>query len=249
MRRSIDLNADVGEGCPSDFQIVRIVSSVNVACGGHAGDERTMAAAVAEAIRSGVAIGAHPGHEDPLRFGRESVPISPRGLVSLLQRQVDRLHAVVAGLGGTLTHLKPHGALYHQVAADAELADALAAFVVAYHTPLAVVGPPRGELAEAVLGAGVPYLREGFVDRAYRLDGSIAPRDFPGAVIGSAAEAALQATRIAVNGKVATLGGGEVDLACDTLCVHGDTPGAVQIAEAVRGALADAGWAVRAAPG
>lgn len=242
--RTIDLNCDLGEGFPHDAELTALVSSVNVACGGHAGDETTMRSAVRLAAAAGVNVGAHPGYEDREHFGRAEVSLSPREVRELIRRQIDRLHAIARAEGVALRHVKPHGALYHAAARDAAIAGAIIDGID--DESLAVVGPPAGEFITAAARAGRRYLREGFIDRRYRPDGTLVSRGRAGAVLVDAAEAARQATTLAINSRVVDDEGGTLELKVDTLCVHGDGPAACEVLRLARNALQQAG--VRIAP-
>lgn len=225
--RTIDLNADVGEGSGNDAVLIPLVTSASIACGGHAGDDTTMLAAARLAIESGVTIGAHPGHADREHFGRRELPITPNELKALLKRQVDRLHALVAGLGGEVRYLKLHGVLYHQAGRDDALAEAVIDFVTDYHTPLGVLCYRESALGVRSQAEGIASC-EGFPDRLHLADGSLAPRSQPGAVLTDALQIAEQAVRLADR--------------CDSLCLHGDHDGAADYAHAVRRALEEASW-------
>lgn len=230
--KTIDLNADVGEGTPHDAGLIPLITSANIACGGHAGDERAMEAAARLAIDSGVVIGAHPGHEDREHFGRRELPIAPDELMALLERQVNRLHSIVRGLGGEVRYLKLHGALYHQAGREASLARAVIDFVNGFHIPLALLGQAETVLANAAAIGCVEFAREAFADRAYLPDGTLAPRSTPGAMLQDPAAVAQQAVRLAPDG--------------DSLCLHGDDANAVANARAARRALSEATIDVRA---
>ncbi len=231
MNRRIDLNADVGEGS-DDAALYPLVTSVNIACGAHAGDSQTMAAAVALAVKHGCAIGAHPGYADPEHMGRRAVSLSPAEIVALVATQVRTLQRVARDHGTTLHHVKPHGALYNLAAADAATARAVATGVAAVDAGLILVGLAGSESIAAAGACGLQAAAEAFCDRGYRPDGSLIPRDQPGAVVADPEEAAVRAVQLA---------GGAVD----TLCLHSDTPGAVAMARAVRQALEKGGISVR----
>lgn len=230
--RTIDLNADVGEGAPCDAGLIPLVTSANIACGGHAGDDSTMEAAARLAIDHGVAIGAHPGHADREHFGRRELPITPDALRGLLERQVNRLHSVVRGLGGEVRYVKLHGALYHQAGQDAVLAAAVVDFVNGFHVPLALLGQSGTALERAAAAGGVDFVREAFADRAYLPDGSLAPRASGGAVLTDAPTVVAQSVGLAPK--------------CDSLCLHGDEAGVVERASAIRVGLAAEGITLRA---
>ena len=228
----IDMNADLGEGDPYDVELLTIVSSCNVACGGHAGDESSMIATVAAAIANGVAIGAHPAYPDREGFGRRSGFQSGDALLESLLTQIRSLDAIVTRLGAKLTHVKPHGALYNDAVNDRGLADTIAAAMLASGPQLALVGLADSELQHAARRHALDFITEGFVDRAYQENGQLLPRSEPGAVHKSLDLVLPQA--MALVGKV------------DTLCIHGDTPGAAEVARAVRTRLEEQGVTIRA---
>lgn len=244
---SIDINADLGEGDPSDADILRVVSSCNIACGGHAGDKASMRATVAAAIENDVAIGAHPSYPDREGFGRQSRFAAGADLLATLVEQIRSLSAVVSEYGAALHHVKPHGALYNDACADAELADVVANAVVKACDGLFLVGLPCSELQRAAGRRGLPYLAEAFIDRAYLADGRLVPRSEPGAVHRSLSTIKAQAISLARDHSVTSIDGQLVSVPADTLCVHGDTPGAAQAARAVRRALEQQGIEIRVA--
>jgi len=235
--RAIDLNCDAGEGCGPEAELVAWVTSVNVACGLHAGDPVTARRTVELAAAAGVAVGAHPGFPDREGFGRRALALAPREVADLVAYQVGALWGICRAAGVRLCHVKPHGALYHLAARDDGVAEAVVGAVRAVDPSLLVVAPPGSALVAAAARAGLRAVREGFADRAYAPDGSLLPRHEPGAVIASPGQAAEQACRLARSGAV------------DTLCVHGDHPHAAAVARAVRTALEAAGFAVRAPGG
>ncbi|HEX8323511.1 MAG TPA: 5-oxoprolinase subunit PxpA [Tepidisphaeraceae bacterium] len=242
---SIDLNCDLGEGFPDDERLIPLVSSVNVACGGHAGDDATMRNAVCLACRCGVNIGAHPGYEDRDGFGRfeRSWPVAE--ISASFARQLRRLTDITSAEGATLGHVKPHGALYHRASHNAELAAALIESITSLCPLAAVVTPPRSELAVAAQRAGLTAIGEGFADRRYLPDGSLAPRGTTGAVIKDESEAAVQAVRMIRDGLVHSVDGSAVRLRVQTLCVHGDGAHAVALLTFLRAYLANEGIEVR----
>lgn len=239
--RCIDLNADLGEGESTDEALLEIVTSCNVACGGHAGDALSMAATMTAAAAAGVAVGAHPSYPDREGFGRQSGFTAAAGVEKAVKRQLEDLLGVAAVRDIRIGHVKPHGALYNDAARDPALADAIATVVRSIDANLRLVGPPSSQLQFAADRASLAYVAEGFVDRAYRADGSLVPRSEPGAVLTDPAAAARQAAEIAAHGRVTTASGEVVTLEVATLCIHGDTPGAVASAAAVRRALEAAG--------
>ncbi len=228
----IDLNADLGEGDSHDAELLTIVSSCNIACGGHAGDDASMRETVASAISNNVAIGAHPSYPDREGFGRRSAFLVGDELRASLIAQIKKFAAIVKEQGATLVHIKPHGALYNDAVNDRELAGMVAGCVAAAAPGAAFVGLPNSEMQDAASRHSLNFIAEGFIDRAYQDDGQLVPRSEPGAVHKSLELVLPQA--VSLVGKV------------DTLCIHGDTPGAVQAAAAVRDALEKQGVEIRA---
>jgi UPF0271 protein len=247
----IDLNADLGEafgawGMGADVEILPFVTSINVACGFHAGDPRVIERTVAAARRAGAAVGAHPGHLDLRGFGRRTILAEPEEIEADVIYQVGAVAAFAREGGGRLVHVKAHGALYNQAARDERLAGAIARAVARVDHGLILVGLASSEpMRRAAEAAGLRYAAEAFCDRAYDEDGALRPRSRPGSVIAEPEAAAEQAVRIARDGVVRT-GGAEIPVRADTLCLHGDTPRAAEIARAVRAALEAAGVAVLA---
>ncbi len=232
---SVDLNADLGEGESSDVELLEIVTSCNIACGGHAGDASSMRFTVAAALKQQVAIGAHPSYPDRGGFGRRSGFMVGEALQLSLQKQIDSLLEITAGSGAVLQHVKPHGALYSDAARDAGLA-ALVVTATANSVPgAALVGLPGSELQRAAVERGLRFIAEGFIDRAYTADGQLVPRSEPGAVHEQLDVIIKQALEL-----VGTV---------DTLCIHSDTTGAVQAAAAVRRALRNSGVELHAVGG
>lgn len=246
MTLSIDLNADLGEGGDADAAILGVVTSCNVACGGHAGDARTMRDTVAGALRTGVHIGAHPSYPDREHFGRRSRHLGGKPLAAAIAEQIAALQAIAAESGTRLRHVKPHGALYNDAAGDAGLAELFVNAVAALDDALAVVGLAGGALQPAAERAGLAFVAEGFVDRAYVAGGRLAPRGTPGSVYSDVQAMCAQAVSIAVDGVAHVASGEPVSVRAQTLCIHGDTPNAAAAARAVRDALAQAGVLVRA---
>jgi 5-oxoprolinase (ATP-hydrolysing) subunit A len=235
----LDLNADLGEGIGDDDALLAVVTSANVACGFHAGDEATMRAVAATAAARGVAVGAHVAYRDREGFGRRPMSVPPETLAAEVREQIEALEACCRDAGTRVRYVKPHGALYNQAARDAEIADAVCGGVAAVG-PLPVLGLPGGELLRAARDAGLRAVPEGFPDRAYHADGSLAPRDEAGALIEEPAAVAERAVALA-QGTVEGTGGAPVHVTVRSLCVHGDAPQAVAAARAVREALEAAG--------
>ncbi len=231
----IDLNADVGEGGAQDAWLFASgITSANVACGGHAGDDALMAETCALAARHGVALGAHPGFADRANFGRKEHPLELAELGRLLADQVRALQVHARRAGVAIRHVKPHGALYHYLNREAEHALLFAASVKALAPGAVVFGPPIGELRAACEVAGAGFVAEGFIDRGYRADGSLIPRGEPGAELQDEAAALAQALALARAGRVRTL------------CVHGDGAAAARLLAAARAALAAEGFTLSA---
>ena len=229
----------------TDEALIPLVTSVNVACGFHAGDPLTIRRTVRLALDAGVAVGAHPGYPDLVGFGRRAMDLAGDELEAAVLYQVAALAGIVRAEGGSLSHVKPHGALYNRAATDPKVAIPIARAIAALDRELRLVGPPGSALLAAGFAAGLACLAEGFADRAYQADGTLRPRRLPGALIDDPGLAASQAVAIARDSLVVAFDGGHVPLAAATLCIHGDTPGAVAIATAVREALAAAGIEVR----
>ena len=246
----IDLNADLGEtvdGLPTgdDAAMFAVISSASIACGGHAGDAAAMRAAVDRSTATGVAIGAHPSYPDRAGFGRTRLAIAPAELRASLDAQLSALAAAGAGI----RYVKPHGALYHAVRDDAAHAravvDAVAGLAARLGRAVPILGLD-GLIAAEAAHAGLPFHREAFLDRGYLPDGSLVPRGAPGALLHDPRQVADRAVRLAVDGVVEAVDGTLIDTGAVSLCVHGDSPGAVEMARAVRRALDAAGVAVAA---
>jgi UPF0271 protein len=243
---TIDLNSDLGESfgrwrLGDDAALLRLVTSANVACGFHAGDPSGMRATIRAALAAGVAVGAHPGYYDLRGFGRVPMALPATTVRDDVLYQVGALSAIAAAEGGRLAHVKPHGALYNAATTDPELALAVAEGVAAVDPRLRVVVLAGSPAEDALRSAGVPVLREGFLDRAYRADGTLAPRGTPGAVHHDAERVVAQALALAGEGRLETIEGGTLRLDVDTLCLHGDTEGALELARRVTQALEGAG--------
>lgn len=242
----VDLNADVGEGGPYDAELMTLISSANIACGGHAGDEGSMRQSVAQALAAAVAIGAHPGYPDRENFGRTPRAADPAVVHDLVRAQVSALAAIVRTQGGRLCHVKPHGALYNQAAKDPALADAIAAAICSVDGSLALVGLAGSALPAAAARAGLRAVSEAFADRGYLADGSLVPRGEPDALIRDAAEIRRRALAFVRDGTAIARGGVRIAVLAQTICIHGDSEGAGTLARSVRAALDEAGVDVRA---
>lgn len=242
---TIDLNADVGEGL-EDALLFPFLTSANVACGLHAGDPATMDETVVLALSLGVRVGAHPGYPDRENFGRLRLDMSADAVEALVLYQVSALDGFVRSRGGTLSHVKPHGALYHAGAEFPDVARAIAEGVRRLRPSLVLVGPADSMLTAAGRDAGLPVAEEAFADRRYLPDGSLVPRTERDALLATADEAAEQALSIARDGVVRARGGARISVHADTLCLHGDTPGAPEFARRIRERFQEEG--IRVAP-
>lgn len=246
--RTIDLNSDLGEGAGHDAEIMRFVTSANIACGAHAGDERTMRETVELALRSGVSIGAHPGYPDRANFGRLPMQMDPLALIEEVAGQVRALREIATGAGARLAHVKAHGAMYNQAERDPAIARAIASGIYddARGASLLVFAPPGSAMLDRALVMDLRVAREGFVDRAYEADGTLRSRRLAGSLHTDPKVAAAQAVSFVTEGGVRAYDGSFLRLEVDTLCLHGDTPGAPAIAAAVREAFAREGIEVHA---
>jgi 5-oxoprolinase (ATP-hydrolysing) subunit A len=245
MPRTVDLNADVGEGS-DDRPLLDVVTTVHVACGFHAGGPAVMRRTVAAAVATGVVVGAHPSYPDRDGFGRRPMDRGPAEVADDVLYQVGALDGIARAGGTIVRSVKPHGALYNRLAADEPCARAVAGAVAAYGNGLVLVVPAGSAAVAIARDEGVPVVAEAFCDRGYLADGSLVPRSAIGALVVDPAEAARRAVALAVDGHVTAVDGTTLELDCDTLCVHGDTPGATAIAAAVRRSLGVAGVAVAA---
>jgi UPF0271 protein len=247
----IDLNGDVGESFGAyeighDAELIPFLTSANIACGFHAGDPGVMRVTVALAREHGTAVGAHPGYPDLVGFGRREIAATPREVEDLVAYQIGALAAIAAVQGVRLAHVKPHGALYNMAARDASLADAIARAMAAVDRSLMLFGLPGSKSLDAARRHGVRAVSEAFADRAYRADGSLVPRSQAGAVIDDADSVVDRAVTIARERAVVAADGSRVPLEVETICVHGDTPGAAVLASRIRKALTGAGIQVKA---
>ena len=242
----IDLNSDLGESfgpwpMGQDAALMASISSANIACGFHAGDPSAMRATITLAKASGVGIGAHPGFPDLVGFGRREIKATPQEVEDFVLYQVAALAGVAAAQGMRLQHVKAHGALYNMACRDRALADAIARAVAAFDKQLILFGLPKSELIKAGQEAGLPVAAEVFADRAYEPDGSLASRQNTGSVIHDQAAVVARAIQMVRERRVVATDGSVIKLEADTICLHGDTPGAANLARAVRSGLEAAG--------
>ncbi|XVQ09076.1 LamB/YcsF family protein [Spirillospora sp. CA-255316] len=245
----IDINADLGEGFGNwtlgdDAALLEVITSANVACGFHAGDPLIMRRVCAGAVERGVTIGAQVSYRDLAGFGRREMDVAAPELTAEVLYQIAALDGIARAEGGRVAYVKPHGALYNRVARDPVQARAVADAVRAHDPSLPVLTLPGSAMYEAA--EGLTVVAECFADRAYTAEGRLVSRREPGAVIHEREAVVRRAVRMAVDGTVVAVDGGEISLGARSICVHGDTPGAVELARAVRAALAEAG--VEAAP-
>jgi 5-oxoprolinase (ATP-hydrolysing) subunit A len=242
----IDLNADLGEGFGAwrlgdDEGLLDVITSANVACGFHAGDPVTMRRVCALAADRGVVIGAQVGYRDLVGFGRRRIEMDPEDLVADVLYQLGALDAFARAAGTSVRYVKPHGALYNTAADDPEQAQAVASAIAAYDRSLPLLALPGSAMAEAAHAAGLPFVAEAFADRAYLPTGRLAPRATTGAVIDDPYEVVARAAAFALHQCVTTTDGSVLPVEARSLCVHGDTPGAVYLAGEIRRTLVDAG--------
>lgn len=240
---TIDLNSDLGEGfgdwsMGDDDALLDIVTSANIACGFHAGDAAIMRRTCERAVERSVRIGAHIAYQDLAGFGRRAITVESDRLRDETLYQIGALDGIARSVGGRVDYVKPHGALYHSASADARVATAVVTAMRELDNGLALLGPHGSELAIAADKAGIAFHGEGFADRAYTPDARLVPRGTDGAVLAEA-DAVAQAVAIATTGTVRSIDGNEVSVHARSICVHGDSPGAVAMARAVRDALRD----------
>ncbi len=243
--KQVDLNCDMGE-LPEAIKdgtqeaLMSSLTSVNVACGGHAGDEQMMKTTIEQALRWNVSIGAHPGYPDRSNFGRVELKMPMQAVADSVFDQVKTLAAVATSSGTHVVHVKPHGALYNQAAHDRELAEAIAAGVARWSRDVVLVGLAGTSMLDVFQEAGFRVAAEAFADRRYEPDGTLRSRKFQDALIRDPEEAGLQALSIVNTGSVTASNGSEVPVNAQTICIHGDTSGAPGIAAAVARTLRQA---------
>jgi UPF0271 protein len=239
--KRIDLNCDLGEGAGHDAELMPLITSANIACGAHAGDIATMRTTVALAQKHGVAIGAHPGFADREHFGRRELPIGAAEVRALVALQIESLREIAP-----VRHVKPHGALYNLAARDAGVAGAIVAAIRSIDPNLILFAPAASELARAGTAAGLRVAHEVFADRTYQGDGTLTPRSRPNALIEREGEVLAQALLMLRERRVRTVGGLEIPILADTLCLHGDGANAVAFARRLNRELRENGIELRA---
>lgn len=248
--KCIDLNCDMGEMPDSladgtQEELMRYISSTNIACGGHAGNPEMMRTTIEQALRYGVSVGAHPGYADPANFGRNELQLSPDEISASVYRQVIALEEIAKQCGAAIGHVKAHGALYNQAARDPKIARAIADGVRRWRTDVVLVGLAGSTMLDEFCAAGFCVAAEAFADRRYENDGSLRSRRYSDALLHNPEDAANQALQIVLHGCVAAVNGDTVPLQVDTICIHGDTPGAIEMAAAVSTRLSEAAVTVQ----
>jgi UPF0271 protein len=246
MNLHVDLNADLGEGAGHDKELLKLVSSASIACGFHAGDAETMHETISAARDQGVAVGAHPSLFDRENFGRKQIAVTSAEVFDAVSYQIGVFQAIANDLGVRPNHVKPHGALYNMAARDQKLADAIARAIVAIDLSLFLFAPDESALARAGEAEHLRVVREVFADRNYLADGSLVPRNRRDALLHDPKESAASVMRMLREGKVRSIDNVDVDVRAETICVHGDTPGAVEFARVLRGHLEKNGVTIRA---
>lgn len=242
----IDLNSDLGESfgvykIGMDQEVLKYISSANVACGWHAGDSMVMEKTVALAKKNGVAVGAHPGYPDLVGFGRRTLNVTPEEVKTYVKYQVGALLAFTKGAGVRMQHVKPHGAMYNMAAKDYKLALAIAQGIKEVDENLVLMGLANSEMIRAAKDVGLKVANEVFADRAYNDDGSLVARSLPGAVIHDKDVAIKRVIRMVKEGKVESITGNDVDITVESICIHGDNPEALEFAKNIKEALINEG--------
>jgi len=246
VKSAIDLNSDLGEGAGSDDELLSLVSSANIASGFHAGNADTIRTAISAAHSRGVAVGVHPSLFDRENFGRKELPITYEQLYDIVSFQVGIFQAIAQDAGVRVEHVKPHGALYNMAARDLRIAEPIVRAIHDIDAALLLFAPGSSALATSGQGRGLTVVAEVFADRGYMKDGSLVPRDRPGALLKDPNVAAARVVRMLHEGKVRSIDGHDVAISAETICVHGDTPDAVTFARALRQKLEEQGVEIRA---
>jgi 5-oxoprolinase (ATP-hydrolysing) subunit A len=246
MKLSVDINADLGEGAGHDEELFELISSANVATGFHAGDSDTMHDAVSAAKQHAVAVGAHPSFWDRENFGRKELKVNTGEVFDAVKYQLGIFQAIASATGVRPNHVKPHGALYNMAVRDQKLADAIARAIESVDPKLILFAPDKSELARAGEAHGLQIAREVFADRNYLNAGWLVPRTRPDALLRDPKEAASRVLRMLREGRVRSVEGRDVDVRGETICVHGDTPGAVEFARELRTRLESEGVRISA---
>ena len=242
----VDLNADLGEGAGHDDELLQLVSSASIACGFHAGDPVSILGSIRVAREHGVAVGAHPSFADRENFGRKEVAPPPAEVFAIVAYQLGAFHALSTAAGVRLNHVKAHGALYNMAMRDEKLAEAIAHAVLTIDSSLLFFAPGESILERAARAVNLRVVREVFADRNYLSDGSLVPRTRPDALLHDPEEAALRVIRMLTEGVVRSVDGKDVEVQGETICVHGDTPGAAAFVRALRSRLEEGGVLIKA---
>ncbi len=244
--KSIDLNADIGEGYNNDKELLEYISSANIACGLHAGSPIIMTETIQSAARAGVAIGAHPGYPDKEGFGRVKMEMSDRELFSVISYQIGALDALVSAAGAKMSHIKAHGALYNTSVCDPRIATTIIMAVKKFNPGLKVFGPSGSFLQKEAKKEKLDFVSEVFADRGYNDDAGLVSRGKPGALINDALEAAERALLMIKQGKVKTISGKIIDIKAQTICLHGDNKEAVLFAKELHSIINNSGISIKA---
>jgi 5-oxoprolinase (ATP-hydrolysing) subunit A len=247
---AVDLNCDMGESTASqkigdDARIMPLISSANIACGFHGGDPEVIAATIELAKKNQVAIGAHPSFPDRENFGRKEMELDPAAIRNLIIYQVSAIKGMAASMNAVLTHVKPHGALYNMAARRQDYAEAIANAVMTIDPKLVLFGLAGSKMLSVAAEIGLTTCAEVFADRSYQDDGSLTPRTQPGAIIKDVQQAVQQVVGMVKEGRVRSMNGRWIELKADTVCIHGDTPGAAEYAKAIRHGLEEAGIIIK----
>lgn len=237
MKLSVDLNADLGEGSGHDSELFELISSANIATGFHAGDPKSILDSIRAAGEKGVAVGAHPSFADRENFGRKEMIVPIPELFAQLVYQIGAFRSLATAVGVRANHVKPHGALYNMAVRDEKMADAIVHAMLAVDSGLILFAPANSAMEQAGRKAGLQVAREIFADRNYLNDGWLVPRTRPDALLHDPSEAAERVLRMLREGKVRSVEGQDVEVRGETICVHGDTPGAVEFARELRSRL------------
>jgi 5-oxoprolinase (ATP-hydrolysing) subunit A len=246
MKFSVDLNADLGEGSGHDAELFELISSSNIATGFHAGDPSSMFDSICAAKEKGVAVGAHPSFVDRENFGRKEIAVPTPELFAQLVYQLGAFQSMALAAGLRPNHVKPHGALYNMAVRDEKMAEAIGHAIMAVDSSLMLFAPANSAMERAARKAGVEIAREIFADRNYLNDGWLVPRTRPDALLHDPKQAAERVLRMLREGKVRSIEGRDIDVRGETICVHGDTPGAVDFARELRTQLENEGVKIRA---
>ena len=234
MTEIVDLNADLGEGAGFDKEILPFISSASISCGLHAGNPASILASIREAQEQGVAVGAHPSFDDRANFGRKELQLPPEEILVLVTRQLHAFQVLANDVGVVVNHVKPHGALYNMAARDRAIADAIAQAVLTVDSNLFVFAPAESQLEIAAVELGLPAMSETFADRNYLADGSLVPRSDSNALLRDPFEAAERVERMVREHTVRAIDGTDIPVWANTICVHGDTPDAVEFVRTLR---------------